>query len=549
MRAILANVALFVALARGEMRLAFADAPGLAWRALVMGSWALTAIVLGAMVGLMAAILPPMAVFGVLLLFAIVLLWVMPDLPKAPDTLIRRMLIVALIVNLVLPTYYTVQVASLPWISARRLVTFPLVVLFAIAFSTSREARRRIAQVVGRNRLIAIFVFGFPVAAFLSIFTSISPIASISALVDLFIEVYSLFFLFLYVIRGDEDVEFLVRMIMGCALFVSLVAPLDIIIHQHFYLAIMPQYFVNNLIENNPTFREMIIDHSRAGLYRAASVFNNALSFGEFEAMLIPIAAVFVLNGRTWKDRLFGGVTTVFCLLGIFFSGSRGAYTSAIAGSAALAAIWVIRSYRLDARSIKPAILGAISTAGFALVIVAVIFVPAVHNRVLGGGVEEQSNEGRRIQWEMATPKILANPVTGHGFGTAGEIVGYKACDTCVLTVDSYVLSTLAETGVLGLVTFFGTLLVSAFFGARRYVFDQSWPGSLAGGLSCALIAYFINKLVLSQRENGMVANIMVCCIMFLNYHYLKSRDAKSLKASGRAGGQTDARTPIPQRR
>jgi hypothetical protein len=52
MRAILANVALFVALARVEMRLAFADAPGLAWRALVMGSWALTAIVLGAMVGL-----------------------------------------------------------------------------------------------------------------------------------------------------------------------------------------------------------------------------------------------------------------------------------------------------------------------------------------------------------------------------------------------------------------------------------------------------------------------------------------------------------------
>ncbi len=351
MRAVLANMASLVALARGEMRLAFAGAPRLAWRSLIIGGWALTAIGLGTLVGLMAVILPPMAAFGVVLLAAIVMLWVLPDFPSAPDTLIRRMLIVALIVNLVIPTYYTVQIASLPWISARRLVTFPLVVLFAIAFSTSLGARQRIARVVGSNRWISIMVFGFPVAALLSVITSIAPPASLSALAELLIEVFSLFVLFLYVIKSDEDVEFIIRLIMWSALWLSMVAPFDTYSHKHVYLLPLPQSLINSLVENNPTFAELLMEHARAGLYRASSVFSNSLSFGEFEAMMAPLAAVFFLNGRTWKDRLFGGFLVVACLLGIFFSGSRGGYVSTIVGMVVLAAIWVIRSYRQDVRS------------------------------------------------------------------------------------------------------------------------------------------------------------------------------------------------------
>ncbi len=397
MRAIFANLALFITLARGETQFAFAGAPGLAWRSLIMAGWALTAIVLGALVGLMAVILPPTAVFAVVMLAAIVMLWALPDFPSAPDTLIRRMLIVALIVNLLIPTFYTVQVAALPWISARRLVTFPLIVLFAIAVSTSRDGRRRIANVIGSNRWIAIFIFGYPAAAFLSIFTSISPLGSLGALGDAFLEVYSLFLLFLYVIKSDKDVEFIIRLILWSALFLSLVAPFDTLFHAHVYLLILPKSFVNNLIANNPSFAALLTEHARAGLYRAAASFSNALSFGEFEAMMAPLAAVFFLNGRTWKDRLFGGIVAVACLLGIFFSGSRGGYVAAIAGLVAVAAIWVLRSYRQNIRSMKPAVAGAFVAVGVVAVVLAVLFVPAVHNRVIGGGADQASTDSRRI--------------------------------------------------------------------------------------------------------------------------------------------------------
>jgi len=200
MGAIRASFAQFVAVARGEMRLTFAGAPALGWQVLISLAWGLTAIVLGCVIGLMAVVLPPMSVFGVVGLAALVLLWVMPDLNTEPYKLIRRMFFVALVVDLCLPTYYTIQIASLPWISARRVATFPLIVLFAVTYASSRDAREHIARVVSRNRLLALCAFGFPVMAFVSILTSKNPTASLNGVSDVLIEWYFPFVAFLYVI-------------------------------------------------------------------------------------------------------------------------------------------------------------------------------------------------------------------------------------------------------------------------------------------------------------------------------------------------------------
>ncbi len=527
MRSIISNFGLYVNLALAEIRPALVS-PGRAWRALVICMWALTAIVLGTFIGLMAVMLPPMSVFSFVLLFGVILLWAAPDLPKAPDTLIRRMLIVALIVNLVIPVYYTVQIASLPWISARRLVTFPLIVVFAIAFSTSMQVRQRIAKIIKSNRLIAICVFGFPFAAFLSIFTSIAPLASASGLMDLIIEVYAFFMIILYVIRDDTDVDFLVRLIMWSALFVSMIGPIDVMIYRSVYVAMLPDFIVRSLA-SNPGFSALITgSFTRAGQFRAASVFNIALSFAEFEAMMTPLAAVFVLNGQTWRDRLFGCVLMLFCLIGIFVSGSRGGYVSAFIGLTVFVLIWIVRSYCLEFRSMKPAAAGSLAAGLIIILIGGTLFVPALHNRIIGGGEEQASNEGRRIQWEMATPKILSNPLTGHGYDASGGIIGYRPCAVCMESVDSYLLSALVETGILGVVTFFGAILTASFFGLRRYVFDQTWPASLAGALACSLIAYFVYKLVLSQKENVSLADIFICCIMFLNFSFARDKLGKS---------------------
>ena len=144
MSSIRAGVAHFLILARGETRLALAGAPNIAWRALGIFGWGLLAVLMGSIVGFAAATLPPMALLGILMVFALVLLWVLPDGPTPPDSIVRLLLFLVVMVDFTIPTYYTVQFVGLPWISARRICTFALILLFAVAYSTSKESRQRI---------------------------------------------------------------------------------------------------------------------------------------------------------------------------------------------------------------------------------------------------------------------------------------------------------------------------------------------------------------------------------------------------------------------
>src|SRR6516164_6331797 len=111
-----------------EMKLAVRAAPTVLRHLAPIVAWAVASIALGLVVGLAAVALPPMGAFGIVAAPGLVLLWVMPDLHLVWPRLIRKTFLVMLITDLCIPNYYTVQFAGLPWISARRLATFSLIV-------------------------------------------------------------------------------------------------------------------------------------------------------------------------------------------------------------------------------------------------------------------------------------------------------------------------------------------------------------------------------------------------------------------------------------
>jgi hypothetical protein len=544
MGAFRANVAQFVAGARGEMRLALAGVPALAWRALIIAAWASTAIVLGGLIGFMSVILPPIGMFILILAAAALLLWVMPDLPQLPDALIRRMFFIALVVDVTIPIYYAIRIEPLPLISLRRLVTYPLIALFAFAYSSSAESRRRIAHILSRNRVIAICVFGFPIVAFLSIFTSINPTETISSIVDMIIGVYAPFVLVLYVIRSHEDVEKFIRIFIWATLVISLIGILDFILQRNLYLDAMPKFLLDGLLENNPFMQALVYGNKfRNGMYRAPSMFENSLSFAEFEAMMATFAAIFAIHGPKRSDKALGWVTLVACLLGVFASGSRGGYLAVFVGSVALVGMALIRTYRFEPTSLKPATVGMTAATGFFVVVMAVVFVPKFHNIVIGGGVEQQSDEGRRIQWAMGIPKVERYPLTGQGYGLAAEIVGYTSASGFP-TIDSFLLAVLAETGVLGVVTYFGAIAASIWIAYRRYISDRSWPGALMGGLGSALVAYFTYRFYLAQRENTTNMYLLISFVIFLNYYYMEGKER--VTAPQASDGAAKLASPLP---
>jgi hypothetical protein len=526
MRPISGRIAQFFALARVETRLGFADAPAFARQAAVFVAWATTAIVMGSLLGFMAVILPPTPIFVIILLVAVVLLWVLPDLPLVSYILVRRMLIVALVVKLIVPDYYAIQILSIPWISARRLVLFPLIAVFAVALSTSLDARQWIVRLVSRNRLLVLCVFGFPVAALLSVLTSQVPTESLNAVVEIILEWYVPFAAFLYVMRKEEDVEVIIRILFWCALFVSIIGVLDFVFQRNLYLDLLPNSLVNSLMQYNPSFAAMVNEPQfRNGAYRADSVFDVSLNFAEFEAVIAALAAVFALHGRTTKDRVLGAVLVFVSFVGIFASGSRGGWVSVIVAFAALAALYSIRTYRIEPGSLKPGFIGLTAAVGFVVLWGLILSWGRMHNMVLG-----ETYGDRDVQWTLGIPKILANPITGHGYALGGAIIGYGGPTR--QSIDSFLLATLVETGILGTVCFFGGLLLSIWIALRRYLSDQSWQGALMGGLGFALLAYLTYRYVLAERANIYLMYLLLACVMVLNYSYL---EGKAQEQSSRA--------------
>ena len=89
-----------------------------------------------------------------------------------------------------------------------------------------------------------------------------------------------------------------------------------------------------------------------------------------------------------------------------------------------------------------------------------------------------------------------------------------------IASVDSWLISTLVETGVPGFVFFFGMAIFAAWRGLRLFLFDPSKGAAAAGALACSLIAFVTQRFVLSQRESFTTIFIMIACIIFLDYYH-----------------------------
>ena len=511
LRFILAQVA---SAAMTEARLAARAAPGVIRHVAPIVVWAATSVVLGLVVGFAAVILPPTGAFGIVAVVGVVLLWAMPDLPIVSVGAIRTAFLVMLIADLCVPFYYTIQISDLPWISARRVATFALVALFLLRVGGSSDARRRIALRIRSSSLIFICVAGFLITAFLSIFTSLVPTESISALTDALLSWYVPFLAMIYIINDSDDIWFILRIICFCAIFNTAAGILEFFFQHRFFIDVFPKAMLGTLIENNPSLQALITPQFRNGLYRASSLFVVPLSFGEFEIIVVPIGLFFALDRRGSSDKILGWSVIFGGVIGIFCSGSRGAYMGFLASTAVFLVVWSARKALQNKTSLLPAIVGLTGVISFATIIALIIVWPRAHNLVLGGGMEAYSDQGRAQQWEAGLSFIAANPITGHGFALGGFALEQKG----FISIDSYVLSLLIETGVPGLVFFAGILLLPIWHGLRNTLSDRSQAGAAAGALACSFIAFAVNRLVLSQRENHMLIFSLLAVVIVLNY-------------------------------
>jgi O-antigen ligase len=504
--------------AMAETRLAGRAVPGVIRHLAPIVAWSVASIALGGLVGLAAVILPPLGAFGIVAIAAVILLWVMPDLPLVSPGLIRKAFFVMLIIDLSVPFYYMVQFPGLPWISARRLATFALFTPFLTAIAASSDVRRHIMERIRASRLLVICAAGYLAVAALSILTSAIPTESLSGLIDAILSWYVPFFAMIYIARGTDDVLFILKILCVCALFNTAAGLLEFRLQHRFFLDIFPGGMFAELIQNNPTLQALLPSPGdfRNGLFRASSVFVTPLSFGEFEIVAIPIGLFFALHRGRVSEKALGWAVVFAGFLGIFISGSRGGWVGVLLSLAVFVAVWSIRQAMKSKASLAPAISGLVGAIVFATIILLIVASHSVHDMVLGGAAQAGSTEARYGQWLAAIPFVKSNPVTGHGFGLGGYVIQSS--------IDSYVVSLLLETGIPGLVFFTGLLLIPVWYGLRSYLSNSSEAGAAAGAVACSLVAFTANRLVLSQKENHSLIFALLAIAVILNYEYAKNR-------------------------
>lgn len=495
-----------------EIRFFSRRLPQWMYRATVVAVWILVAAIFGLIVGLAAVVLPPTGAFGIVAATALVLLWVTPDLPIAPRRAIRATFFIMLVADICVPNYYTVQISGLPWISVRRLATFALIVPFLLAVGSSSGIRRRIVDRIRASKLMIICAVGFLTMTCFSIFTSITPNDTVSAIADSILSWYIPFFAVIYVIDDDEDILHLLRVICICAVFVALAGILEFARQHNFFIDIFPKSMLARLMADNPAFEKMVTTSPfRNGVYRASSIFSVSLSLAEFQVLVVPIAAFFITDSKKRFDNILGWAALLTGVTAILCSGARGGYISFLASCAVYVLLWTFRQRRANSHSLAPALVGLVGSIGFTGLIPLILFWRRANRFVLGDGAAQYSTQARYDQWALGWPHILSNPLTGHGFPLGANIIGAPS-------IDSGYLSLLVETGVPGFLFFVGLILLPIGYGLRRSVRDTSESGALCGALACSFIAFGVDRLVLSQRENHVLFFILVAVMILLRY-------------------------------
>ena len=184
----------------------------------------LAIILIGLITGATAVVLPPMAAFGVVGLMAIILIWAIPELRRVPEKSLRHAFFVMVSIQLCVPGYYAIQVPGLPWISVRRLSAFVLIFLFSIALAGSNAVRDNLLAAIKSSSGLAACAIGFFIMICLSVLTTTYlPTFTVSQLVDCFLTWYAPFFATITILKSDDDIISIVKLICICSLVVGII--------------------------------------------------------------------------------------------------------------------------------------------------------------------------------------------------------------------------------------------------------------------------------------------------------------------------------------
>jgi hypothetical protein len=482
----------------------------------------LSRILLAAGYGVLVVILPPTMLYLLalpIIAMLLITLWMLPDRATFPLGAIETVFPIYIVLNNFWPIYIAISLPGLPWLTPTRIVLFVQTFLLVLSFSTSRELRQHIGNVVKGSSWFwisflvweAMQLITLPLAENVGYCLKIFTDNQLSMAGVLFISCV------LFTKRGWAN------WVANAVIVMAIIISLDGFVELHLGYPPWAYHIPSFMRVDEGIMNTVLGSQSRTadGLYRVHGPFTLSLVFAEFLALCTPFIVHAIVTKRGVIQRALLFLALVLVIAAIVVSQSRLGLVGVMIAFMLYPLIWAYRIWRSGRGGmLGPALLFA-APAAVMLMLAVVLSSHTMTTRVFGGGAQAASDESRREQLQMAWPKVLHNPI-GYGLNSSGGVLGFTN-PAGYVTIDNGWISMLLDLGVPGAIAFLSLLLATIRQGVLVYLRTNESELSLAGPATIAVVIFVVIRWVLSQDNNFPFEFMLIAMILGLRARSIAS--------------------------
>ena len=309
------------------------------------------------------------------------------------------------------------------------------------------------------------------------------------------LEVYIPVFILLVVFSEKGKLVNIVNIALGLSSLVIIFGIVELIIQQNVYLAFLP----NQLISAEDYVQNVISSKVR-GEYRVQSVFSHPLVLGQFLVMTLPLYFYKIITTPSNTLKL---VCVIFIFFSIFVmnsTGNRSVYAALGVELVFVIFIFLIRLYHIK----KTSFWGWILAVASPFILLGVLLLTFIgKDFLLAGSANHAASTQARQEMVSRTVNIFASDpaglLTGYGTGQAAAKVGFIS-PSGVLTIDSYILTVILESGILGLISYIA-FFIYVFVVGMKVLKTTSVYKTLVVSLMVSILGYITVAIILSQVD------------------------------------------------
>ncbi len=473
-----------------------------------------------------------------LALIATLVIWLLPDVGKAPTKTISNFVFAFVIVVLCWPNYIGIDFPGLPWITMIRLVALPLCVLLLVSLSISAQFRHEMAETLAAAKAVPWMLAGFIGVAFCSIFWSTDVGYSANKFSVAVFSWFVPFFAAVYAFRTPGRLTWLGRTMFGITIFVCLIG----LVENHMQKVLWSGHLPKLLSIQDPAVLSLLAGTVRSvtGKYRVIATFANALNLAEFLGLAMPFVLHFMLIANRWYKRVIAGATIPLMFAVVSFTDSRMGMINMFVAIMLYVFFWSMRYRQKNPESpIGTGLLVSYPLGAFAFFL-STFFVGKIRHLVWGDGSQQGSNDMRVLQIHTGVPKILDRP-WGWGMGRAPETLALDSIDNFYLTVG-------LEYGLPGLVLFFGMFGVAIWNGVKRAITFPRGELGMMVPLVIALVNFMMVKMTLSQQDSHGVVFVLLGALVAACWRFDEEKRATAAAADAATAEVAQASAPAAAR-